>query len=100
MAGRFGCSKTTICRLLKKHLGTSFKQQLLKVRLANAEVLICETNLNITEVAERCGFGSLHHFSKVFKMKFECSPLNYRKKMNKMTNLKRSDKLFELSSRT
>lgn len=86
MARKFGCSKTSIFMLLKKHLGTSFKQQLLKVRLTNAEALICETDLTITDIAERCGFGSLDHFSKAFKMKFECSPLNYRKKVNKMTN--------------
>ena len=100
MARKFGCSKTSICMLLKQHLGKSFKQQLLKVRLANAEALICETNLTITDIAERCGFGSLHHFSKAFKMKFGCSPLNYRKKMNKMTNFEQNDKFFKLNARS
>ena len=100
MARKFGCSKTSICRLLKKHLGISFKQRLLEVRLTKAEALICKTNLTITDIAERCGFGSLDHFSKAFKMKFECSPLNYRKKMNKMTNFERNDKFLRLNTRS
>ena len=100
MARKFRCSKTSIFILLKKHLGTSFKQRLLEVRLANAEALICETSLTITDIAERCGFGSLDHFSKAFKMKFECSPLNYRKKMNKMTNFKRNNEFLKLNSRS
>lgn len=68
MARKFRCSKTSIFILIKKHLGKSFKQQLLEVRLANAEALICETNLTITDVAERCGFGSLHHFSSTLSI--------------------------------
>ena len=100
MARKYGCSKTSICLLLKKHLGTSFKQRLLEVRLTKAEALICKTSLNITEISERCGFGSLDHFSKTFKMKFECSPLNYRKKMNKMTNFERNNEFLKLNSRS
>ncbi|MYB55809.1 MAG: response regulator [Gemmatimonadetes bacterium] len=43
MARKFGCSKTSICILLKKHLGTSFKQRLLEVRLAKAEALLVKS---------------------------------------------------------
>ena len=33
----------------------------------------------VTEVSENCGFSSVSYFSKAFRLKMGCTPLEYRK---------------------
>jgi len=52
------------------------------VRLEKAEFLIRTSDLNISEVVYTIGLTSRSYFCKIFKLKYNCSPKDYRKKAN------------------
>ncbi len=60
--------------------GTTVSDYIRDVRLIRAEHLIKETNLNISEVVYSIGFTSRSYFSKIFKLKYKCSPKQYQDK--------------------
>ncbi|WP_419211294.1 helix-turn-helix domain-containing protein [Maribacter sp. X9] len=60
--------------------GTTVSDYIRDVRLIKAEKLIKKTNLNISEVVYSIGFTSRSYFSKIFKLKYNCSPKQYQDK--------------------
>jgi len=73
------CSRSTICRLFRKHLGTTPTEWLLSVRLKQAARLLQSTNLRVYEVGERVGIGNPYYFSRVFKRHHGKTPGEYRR---------------------
>jgi AraC-like DNA-binding protein len=57
----------------------------LQVRLNYAHRMITTQDLSLTEIASKCGFQNLSHFSKTFKQQFGVSPMQFRK--NIMDNI-------------
>lgn len=51
----------------------------LQVRLNYAKRMISADNTSLTEIASKCGFQNLSHFSKAFKQQFGVSPMQFRK---------------------
>jgi AraC-like DNA-binding protein len=41
--------------------------------------MLKQTDMNIGEVAMKCGFEDVSYFSRVFKQAFDCTPSQYRK---------------------
>jgi len=74
-----GVSDRTISLLLKQESGLGFKQFLNKLRITEAKRLLKETDLQISEIAFKIGYGNVSHFNRVFKQETEDSPSNYRK---------------------
>ena len=74
-----GISAPTLKRLLKNTHGISPMAYFSELKIEEAKRLIADTALNITEVAERLGFSSVHHFSGTFKKKTGMSPTEYKK---------------------
>jgi AraC-like DNA-binding protein len=60
--------------------GTTVSDYIRDVRLIKAEQLIKDTNLNISEIVYSIGFTSRSYFSKIFKLKYNCSPKQYKDK--------------------
>ena len=56
------------------------KQFILKLRLSKAKQLLGEGAYKISAVAQMCGFSSVCHFSREFKLKEGISPGEYMKK--------------------
>lgn len=48
------------------------------IRILKAEALIRNSDLNISEIVYCIGFTSRSYFSKIFKLKFNCSPKEYK----------------------
>jgi len=67
-------------RIFKTFTSYSPHQYLIDTRLKNAEVLVRNTDLPITEICLSSGFASLEHFSSAFSRKFGLSPSKYRGK--------------------
>ncbi len=63
----------------KDETGVSLSEYILQMRLDYALALLEKTNRNISDIAEKCGFGSLAYFTKTFKRKIGMSPKEYRK---------------------
>lgn len=86
---RFNLSLEEYARLCHRSL-SSFKRDfqasfqeapgkwLLRKRLAYAAALLRTTKMNVTEIAFESGFEDVSHFSRVFKERFQVSPLAYR----------------------
>ncbi len=47
-------------------------------RLQKGAALLTDNQMNISEIAYKCAFSDLGHFSKSFKSKYGCSPSAYR----------------------
>jgi AraC-like DNA-binding protein len=69
-----------LSRQFKKDVGQTFTQYVMGYRLKRAVVLMCETNLPITEIAIMVGFDSSAYFSTCFKNSYQVSPSTYRRK--------------------
>lgn len=75
----FSITPSHLSRLFKKQIGLGFKEYVISSKILNAKNLIATTNLPITEIAYRCGFGDSNYFSTVFKKTEGIAPSVYAK---------------------
>lgn len=78
VARRYGLSKFYFSRLFKQYSLYTFGGYLSLRRIKAAEGMLIDPELSITDIAYRCGFGSLSTFSRVFREQKKCSPSEYR----------------------
>lgn len=65
-------------RFFKNSTGITFSQYLSSFRIKQAEWYLLNTSYNITEIALKCGFGSIKTFNRVFKFHNGWPPSTYR----------------------
>lgn len=70
-------------RILKEILGENFKTYLRTLRLNKAKALLIESELSISEIAERVGFAAQSYFIQVFKSSLGITPAAYRESERK-----------------
>jgi len=68
-----------LCKSFKKATGRTLVEFLQLIRMNRAEKLLKQTNLPVTEIAHRVGYGSINSFDKVFKKIKHYSPSSARK---------------------
>lgn len=78
IAGVAGFSKFHFSRLFKQFTDMSFYDYLNQKRVKEAESLLLDPNLSITDVAMRSGFSSISTFNRVFKSFKECTPTEFK----------------------
>lgn len=62
----------------KKLLGRTPHEEILRVQLDRAKMLLAETKLSMSQIAERSGFTHVEYFSAVFKREVGSPPSRYR----------------------
>jgi transcriptional regulator GlxA family with amidase domain len=67
-----------LCRLLKRHTGTTFRRHLVRTRVMAARRLVETTTLSMKEIAARTGFRDGSHFDHVFRAAFGNCPRSFR----------------------
>lgn len=77
LAAEAGYSVSRFCVLYRTFFGTTPALEALNARLDRAAALIGYGGISVGEVAERCGFSSLHYFSRRFKEKYGVPPSRY-----------------------
>ena len=80
LAEHFALSPSYIARLFQQQLGKKPSAYVNEVRISAAGTLLSETDLSITEIAEKTGFSDVYYFSKVFKRTTGLSPSHIRSK--------------------
>lgn len=81
-AERLGYNKTYLGNLIKKTVGVTFTQLVIKRRLYQARLLLNTTNLPISDIAHESGFSNLTYFYKAFKKMFGYLPSEEKKHLN------------------
>ncbi len=82
IAAMAGFSKYHFTRLFKQFANTSFYKYLNQKRIEQAERLLINPQLSITEVSLASGFSSLSAFIRMFRLVKGCTPTEYRAMYN------------------
>ena len=80
LAELFHYSEPHLSTLFKQNTGHSFSQLIRRLRMGDAVEYLLHSDLKISEIAERVGYHSADHFSRVFRSTYHTSPQAYRKK--------------------
>ena len=75
----FNISKYHLSHVFKKVTGSTIMEFLTTIRFSHIEVLLIQTNKNISQIAYECGFPSIQHFNKIFKKTKGLSPTQYKR---------------------
>ncbi|MGG1518827.1 response regulator [Paenibacillus oryzisoli] len=65
--------------LFKKETGESYTNYLTQFRLEKAKILLSNTNMKISEIAEAVGYDDPNYFTTVFRNWVRCSPSEFRR---------------------
>jgi AraC-like DNA-binding protein len=80
LAKRLGYSSSHLRARFLESTGLSLGRHLRELKLQQACSLLHKGELNISSVAEKCGFSSIYSFSRAFRKFRGISPMQYRKK--------------------
>ena len=69
-----GISRSLLEKKFREAFGRSPWDQVMQLRLRQAEQLLCQTRLSIAEIAERTGFSTSEYFSAAFRKLTGTSP--------------------------
>lgn len=78
IGNRFNLHPNYISNLIKVFTGMPLHQYVMHTRISFSVEMLSEQNYSISEIAEKCGFLSIYHFSKVFKNINGVPPSKYR----------------------
>ncbi|EGT4225617.1 AraC family transcriptional regulator [Clostridioides difficile] len=87
LASRVNLSAHHFCRIFKQITGKTTIDFINGIRLDKAIYYLKETDLNMTEIAMRCGFDSINYFSRLFKRNYNISPTKYRNEHREVSNV-------------
>lgn len=82
VAYEFNFSKEYLARYFKKRMGMSMQEYINYLRISDAKKLLCNSNLNIKEIAHELGFVDEKYFLKLFKKYENLTPKQFRNAYN------------------
>lgn len=72
-------SEKYFSHLFHEVMGCTFSKYLTDIRLQNACHMLLHANDSVTEISKDSGFNSPKHFQRIFKQRFDMTPLEFRK---------------------
>ena len=78
---KIGFSKYHFARLFKAYTGETFYRYLNTVRMSNAQIMLTDPDMSVTDIAYAVGYLSMSSFIRMFKDMYGCTPSDYRKMM-------------------
>lgn len=79
VAQHFHFSRSYVSQLFRKHTDRSFCDYRNDCRIEKAIEWLTTTDKSILEISELCGFENVNYFIRVFKMRQQTTPHQYRK---------------------
>jgi len=83
VAAHVQLSEEYLARLFKQATGQTVFDYLRRARFDQAKTLLSSSDLNVTEISQRTGFGSVAAFSRSFKRELGVSPSEYRNQVQR-----------------
>lgn len=80
LAAEAGVSQRYLSELFKRHTGRTLKSYAAGLRMERARLLLAESDMPVTQIAEALGYADLYSFSKLFKAHTGTSPSGYRRR--------------------
>jgi AraC-like DNA-binding protein len=77
LAQTVGMSRGRFTALFKRVTGSSPQDYAINARLHEACVLLTNTSLSVSQIADRCGFRSAYYLSRLFSSRIGCPPSRY-----------------------
>ncbi len=74
-----GVSKQHFCRVFKEKVGMRPMEYLARKRILEAKILLCGTDISVTDIGRSVGYDDLTYFGIVFKKYEGVSPSEFRK---------------------
>lgn len=78
IAAKLKCHRTTLTRVIQKHIGFLPGQYLKHIRLLSAIELLQRSNYTAAEISEMCGFSTPEFFSRCFQQMIGEPPKRFR----------------------
>lgn len=79
LSNAIGMNEAALCRCFKKGKGVTVMQYLARIRMENVQLLLRNTDMDVSEIAYSCGFDTVSQFNRQFKQLTGMSPTEYRK---------------------
>jgi AraC-like DNA-binding protein len=86
VASEVHCSPYHLCRIFRRHAGTSIHQYVTRLRLRAALDRLMDGPPDLTRLALDTGFASHSHFTTAFAREFGATPSQIRDSKNRRTN--------------
>lgn len=84
IAESVGQKTSTMCSAYKRKKGVTVFETILQLRLNEAERLMEDPGLNLRDICEHCGFGSIESMYRAFKKRYGMSPGAFRSSKRRM----------------
>ncbi|MBR2088714.1 MAG: helix-turn-helix transcriptional regulator [Oscillospiraceae bacterium] len=84
LAVQFGVSETSMKTYFRNVYGYSFREFQQKMRMEKAVELLVQTSDSLCQIARQVGFSGQSKFTDAFRKYAGCTPMEYRKKQNKL----------------
>jgi two-component system, response regulator YesN len=79
VADEFKLSTAHFSRMFKKQTGTNFSDYVTDKRLEHVCNLLVTTDMKISDIVSTMGYLNVNYFNKIFKLKYNVTPSQYRK---------------------
>ena len=79
VAAEVGTSRSTLVRRFRALVGHGVHDEIMQVRVREAQRLLAESDLTILAIARQCGFEYQEHLGRVFRQRLGISPARYRR---------------------
>ena len=83
MAKQFHLSEPYISKYIKEKSGQTFVELVQGVRMKKARTLLKNGNMTVENIAYSVGYQNVEHFNRLFKKKYEMTPVQYRNSCSK-----------------
>jgi two-component system response regulator YesN len=78
LADKYGLNSNYLSEIFKEKTGCNFRDYLTETRLKTARELLLTTNMSIKDIAFAVGYNSQGYFQRVFKNKYDVTPMDFR----------------------
>jgi len=78
LAEKYNVNPNYLSEVFKEKTGVNFKDYLLETRMQVAKELLTSTKMSIKDISFATGYNSQGYFQKVFKKRYNLTPMDYR----------------------